>query len=165
MTAQSGTADLSFRLAMETDAEILLEFMREYYAFDGHGFDPENTPAALLKLLRNPSFGRVWLIFHGKTPVGYVALCFGYSLEFQGRDAFVDEFYLRENYRGRGWGARAMQFVEEAAHDLDIKSLHLEVTRQNVNAKVFYQKLGFQDREHHLMTKPVALGRSTPGPG
>jgi ribosomal protein S18 acetylase RimI-like enzyme len=165
MSAQSETADLSFRLAIEADAEILLEFMREYYAFDGHSFDPENTPAALLKLLRNPSFGRVWLIFDGKTPVGYVVLCFGYSLEFLGRDAFVDEFYLRENYRGRGWGARAMRFVEEVANDLEIKSLHLEVTRQNVKAKAFYQKLGFQDRAHHLMTKSIACGRSEPVPG
>lgn len=145
----------SFRLAAESDAQILLEFMREYYAFDGHFFDPEKIPSALLNLMRSPSLGRVWLILDGHIPVGYIVLCFGYSLEFLGRDAFVDEFYLREQYRGRGWGAKTMEFAESAARDLEVTALHLEVTRTNARAKAFYQKFGFQDREHHLMTRRI----------
>jgi hypothetical protein len=39
--------------------------------------------------------------------VGCVVLTLGYSLELLGRDAFIDEFYLREVYRGRGWGRQA----------------------------------------------------------
>jgi diamine N-acetyltransferase len=152
----------AFRLADAADAEILLEFMREYYAFDGHAFHPQRTPVALLRLLRDPAFGRAWLIFDGETPVGYIVLCLGYSLEFLGRDAFVDEFYLRENYRGRGWGAKAMRFVENAASELEVTCLHLEVTRPNVNAKAFYHKLGFEDHQHHLMTKWIARGWSKP---
>jgi GNAT superfamily N-acetyltransferase len=151
-------ASPGFRLAEPEDAETLLGFMREYYAFDGHPFHSEKTPAALLTLLRNPSLGRAWLILDGETPVGYIVLCLGYSLEFLGRDAFVDEFYLRENYRGRGWGRETMQFVEEAALALDVKSLHLEVTRPNVSAKAFYEHLGFRQREHHLMTKSIVGG-------
>ena len=30
-----------FRLAVESDAGTLLRFMREYYAFDGHGFEEQ----------------------------------------------------------------------------------------------------------------------------
>jgi len=36
-----------FRLAQEADDDVILEFVREYYAFDGHHFDEENSPAAL----------------------------------------------------------------------------------------------------------------------
>jgi diamine N-acetyltransferase len=103
------------RLAVESDAELLLDFMRAYYAFDGHGYDRDRARIALLRLLRNPDFGRAWVILDRDNPVGYIVICLGYSLEWLGPDAFVDEFYLREEYRGRGWGRKVMSFLEDAA--------------------------------------------------
>lgn len=127
--------------------------MREYYAFDRHAFDENLARGALLGLLGDPSLGRVWLILDGRTAVGYIVLTFGYSLEFLGHDAFIDEFYLRETYRGRGWGREALQLVEEAACRFDVRSFHLEVTRHNTSALAFYRKPGFADHEHFLMSK------------
>jgi hypothetical protein len=69
------------RLAQEADADLILGFMREYYAFDGHHFDEENSPAALMGLLRDDSLGCIWLIQDGAAAVGYVVLTLGYSLE------------------------------------------------------------------------------------
>ena len=151
-----------FRLAQETDADLILEFMSEYYAFDGHHFDEKKSHAALFGLLGNGSLGCVWLIQDGDAAVGYVVLTLGYSLELLGRDAFIDEFYLRENYRGRGWGRQAMTFVEDAARSLGVNSIHLEVTRPNTTAQQIYRKLGFEDRKHYLMTKWIARGLSKP---
>jgi diamine N-acetyltransferase len=147
----------SFRIPTDADVDLLLRLMREYYAFDHHPFDPEKSRAALTGLLRNPAFGRVWLICAGETVVGYVVLTFGYSLELLGRDAFVDEFFLLESHRGRGWGRITMEFVEQAARALEVHAIHLEVTRQNSGAQQFYPKLGFEDRGHHLMSKWIDL--------
>ena len=61
--------NLKFRLATESDTEILLEFMKAYYAYDGHGFDQEKARTALTVLLRNSNFGRVWLILNGEAAV------------------------------------------------------------------------------------------------
>jgi diamine N-acetyltransferase len=153
----------SILLAGESDAATLLQFMREYYAFDGHAFDEQKARAALIALLRDPGLGRVWLVQDDDTAVGYVVLCFGYSLEWLGRDAFVDEFFLREDYRGRGWGSKTMAFVEDAARALDIRTLHLEVVRQNTAALRLYSKLGFRDRGSTLMSKWIAQDFSKPG--
>jgi len=127
--------------------------MQEYYAFDHHAFEREKAEAALRGLLRDPTLGRVWVIGAEEAPVGYVVLTFGYSLEFLGRDAFVDELFIVDGYRDRGWGREAMEFVEQAARDLGVHAIHLEVTRHNQRAQYFYPKLGFEDREHHLMSK------------
>ena len=143
----------SFRIATESDANLILGMMREYYAFDHHPFDLDKASAALTGLLRDPSLGHAWLIRAGDNVVGYIVLTFGYSLELLGRDAFVDEFFIAENLRGRGWGRKTMEFVEEAALALGVHAIHLEVTRHNSRAQKFYPKLGFQDREHHLMSK------------
>jgi len=155
--------DPRFRLAAESDAETLLEFMQAYYAFDGHGFDRTKARMALTGLLRDANLGRAWLIFgsdsdtpDGAAAVGYVVLCFGYSLEWLGRDAFVDEFYLREEYRGRGWGRATMDFVEEAARAAGIRTLHLEAMRENDAAMKIYGKMGFRARASTLMSKWIA---------
>jgi diamine N-acetyltransferase len=145
--------DPSFRLATPDDAELLLEFMREYYAFDGHGFDKVRARAALLALLGEPAFGYAWLVLDNATPVGYIVLCLGYSLEYLGKDAFLDEFYLRASHRGRGWGRKTLDFVEEQARLRGVRSIHLEVVRGNAAAKELYRKSGYQDHEHLLMSK------------
>ena len=151
-----------FRLASDADAEILLEMMREYYAFDGHGFDASKASTALKGLLRNPQFGRVWLICDQDSAAGYIALCFGYSLEWLGRDAFVDELYLRENYRGRGWGRAAMAFVEDAARNEGIRTLHLGVVPQNARALKLYRSLGFHEHDSRFLSKWIAEGVTKP---
>jgi len=154
--------DPQFRLAVESDADTLLEFMRAYYAFDGHGFDRNKARVALARLLRDGNLGLAWLILDGETPVGYVVLCFGYSLEWLGRDAFVDEFYLREEYRGHGWGRKTMAFVEDAARAAGIRAVHLEVVRQNTAALQIYTKMGFQERKSTFLSKWIAMDDSKP---
>lgn len=156
------SSEPGFRLAVESDADVLLEFMRAYYAFDGHGFDHEKARVALTALLREAQFGRAWLILDGATPVGYIVLCFGYSLEWLGRDAFVDEFYLREEYRGLGWGRRAMAFVEDAGRAEGIRALHLEVMRQNARALELYRGLGYREHQSTFLSKWIAEDISKP---
>jgi len=152
----------SFRIATDSDADLLLPIMREYYAFDDHPFDLEKARAAVMGLLREPALGRVWLICDGENVVGYLVLTFGYSLELLGRDAFVDEFFLLENYRRQGWGRQTIEFVEQAARALGVHAIHLEVTRHNEGARQFYPKLGFEDRGHHLMSKWIDLKLQKP---
>jgi diamine N-acetyltransferase len=156
------TAEPSFRLAAESDTAALLKFMEAYYAFDGHGFDEQKARVALTTLLRDANLGRVWLILDGEAPVGYVVICFGYSLEWLGRDAFIDEFYLRQDYRGRSWGSKTMAFVEDASRSLNVRALHLEVVRQNAVALQIYRKLGFKNRESTFLSKWIAQDFSKP---
>lgn len=156
------TAEPSFRLAAESDTAMLLQFMGAYYAFDGHGFDEQKARVALTGLLRDANLGRVWLILDGEASVGYVVICFSYSLEWLGRDAFVDEFYLLPEFRRQGWGRKTMAFVEDEARSLNVRALHLEVVRQNTAALQVYRKLGFKDRESTFLSKRIARDFAKP---
>ena len=73
------------RKAGERDLEILVGFVAEYYATDGHFFDDGRVRAALETLMRDKSLGRLWVIGDGRgpsaMPVGYAVLTLGYSLE------------------------------------------------------------------------------------
>ena len=154
--------DPQFRVADEDDADALLAMMQAYYALDGHGFDREKARTALINLLRDTNLGRAWIVLDGAAVAGYIVLCFGYSLEWLGRDAFVDEFYLHEQYRGRGWGRKTMEFAEDAAKGTGIRALHLEVVRGNAPALELYRRMGFREHESTFLSKWIAQDGSKP---
>lgn len=149
-----------FRIAKATDLDAVLNFMQELFVEDQlpdqRAFDASRARSALENLINDPSRGRVLLICDGDGAVGYLALTFGYSFEFHGRDGFVDELYIRPSHRGRGWGAHAMRHAETIARSENIRALHLEVGRRNVAAQAFYRKLGYADHDRYLMTRWIA---------
>jgi ribosomal protein S18 acetylase RimI-like enzyme len=143
------------RLAAPSDLERLLPLVRELWRHERMAWDETRTPAALARLLGDASLGRVWISEDGDRAVAYLALCFGYSLEFLGRDAFVDEFYIEPDYRNRGHGFRMLEIVEAACPELGVAALHLEVDQGNERAKGLYARAGFTDHDRWLMTKRV----------
>lgn len=74
-------------------------------------------------------------------------------MEYWGKNAYVDELFILPEYRGQGLGTQALKFVEEVAYSLDIETLHLEVSRNNIKAQELYRKFGYQDHSRYLMTK------------
>ena len=145
------------RTATLADIDVILQFMRELNDFEHHPFDPSAAHRALEEFFSDPSFGVLWLICDGPRPVGYIAVTFGFSFEFRGRDAFIDEFFLLESHRHRGWGTLALQTAEDLASKYRVRALHLEVTPDNHGAFDFYRRRGFRDRGYHLMTKRLFL--------
>jgi diamine N-acetyltransferase len=145
--------DLSFKPAAPDDVEALLPMTRDFYAHEGLAFDEAIARRALLGVIGDDTFGHVFLILLAGDVAGYAVLTFGYSLEFHGRDAFVDELYLRDEYRGRGIGKRALRFLTEVCAAEGVNALHLEVERANTAAQVVYRKFGFEDHDRYLMTK------------
>ena len=79
-----------FHLANPAGIDTLMEFMRQFYAIDQYPLDEQAARTALEKIVADPSLGRVWLINHEDEAIGYIVVTFGYSLEYHGRDAFID---------------------------------------------------------------------------
>jgi ribosomal protein S18 acetylase RimI-like enzyme len=146
----------SFRPATTADEPALLELMRELYLHERMVFDEHAARAALRGVLVDPALGRAVLIEQDGIAAGYLVVCFGWSLEFHGRDAFVDELYVRERFRGQGLGGRALEVAAELCRASGVRALHLEVDRRNTRAQGVYRKAGFVDREYYLMTRRLA---------
>lgn len=148
------THEIPFELSVADEARLaeLLPLVRAYHAFDGIDMSDAQRAEAVAPLLPADSpLGRIWLIETGGRTVGYVALCLGYSIEFRGRDAFVDELYLVEQARGQGLGSRVLERVRAEARGMGIAALHLEVARDNARARALYEKWGFRTREQFTL--------------
>jgi ribosomal protein S18 acetylase RimI-like enzyme len=147
--------ETTFKAAEANHLALLIEMMRDFYQHDHLSFDKGAALAALRQILADESVGRVYLMLAGEEVVGYIVLTLGFSLEYHGRDAFIDEIYVKENYRGQGIGKKALQFIEEVCRELGVRALHLEVERTNTNAQAMYRRTGFAEQDSYLMTKRV----------
>ena len=145
--------DDPLREADGSDLELLCELMRENYAEAGYPFDPAAARECFAALIGDPALGRAWLVETEGETVGYAVLTLGYSLEYRGRDAFVDDLYLAPAQRGRGLGRAALDAAEAAARELGVRALHLEVERTNASAEALYRRRGFRDNDRQLLTK------------
>lgn len=144
---------VSFRPVESRDSEILVALCRELYEYDGTPFHEERHRGAIEKLIVHPDYGRIWIIEMNDEAIGYMVFSLGFSLEFAGRDGFLDELYLREPYRHQGIGTQAIEFLSREAKTLDVCAIHLEVERSNTTAQSFYRKHAFKDHNRYLMTK------------
>ena len=140
-------------LAAEDDLDRLLPLVAAYHAFEGITGDDDTRRAALMPLLAGSPLGAVWLIGLRRAPVGYIALSFGWSIEFGGMDGIIDEFFIRENVRGRGMGTEVLMALMPQLAQAGLKALHLEADPANEPALRLYQRRGFKVRDgYHFLT-------------
>lgn len=150
----------ALHLAGPDDLQKLLPMVTAYHAQEGIELSPEARETGLLPLLKGSPHGAVWLIGPRKAPVGYIAITFGWSIEMGGLDGFVDEFFIRENVRGRGMGTEVLAALVKELAGGGLMALHLEVSPGNERAQRLYRRLGFRTRDgFHLMT--LNLGTRT----
>lgn len=140
-------------LAGPTDIDRLLPMVAAFHAFEGIEATEAHRRAALLPLLEGSPHGAIWFIGPRLSPVGYVVVTFGWSVEFGGLDGFIDELFIRAAVRGRGMGSEALRALVATLAESGLRALHLEVAADNHTARRFYGRLGFEARDrYHLMS-------------
>jgi ribosomal protein S18 acetylase RimI-like enzyme len=146
---------LRFREATRKDEATLFPMMRALAEQEPGAihFEESAARAAFDKFLSLPAFGHIWLLYDGPALVGYIILTIGFSFEFHGHDAFIDELYIAPSHRRRGYGRQAVEFVAEKAREMGVNAIHLEVDHSNDPAIELYRRAGYEDHDRFLMTK------------
>ena len=67
----------------------------------------------------------------------------------------AEKLFVKEGYRGKGIGTRALEFLKDIARLMGVTALRLEVERKNASAHGLYRKAGFEDQDRHLMTNRI----------
>ena len=114
---------------------------------EGIATDEAQIGQTITPLLDGSPFGCVYLIGPKVAPVGYVIVTFTWSVEFGGLIAMIDEFFIRENIRGRGMGSDVLISLPRALADAGVTAIHLEVGKTNARARGLYERLGFIARD------------------
>src|SRR5499425_3373414 len=142
--------------ATPDDLEALLEMMRHLQLDDPwtEPFDEPTLRANLAELLENPVYGIAYIAREGTAPIGYLVICFEYSLEYRGKGAWLDELFVEPSYRGKGIGTQLLDLAERASREHHAKFLHLEVNHGNPAIEL-YRRRGFTQHQRFLLSKPL----------
>lgn len=141
---------VNFDLVGETEADALISLARAFHNEDGHPLSGSGE-AALRQIARGEPLARAWIVRHKDKAIGYVVLTLGYSIEYGGRDGFIDDLYLVPAARGWGFGRDLLEFALARAAELGIGTLHLEVETENEAATRLYRAAGFEETGRRLM--------------
>lgn len=130
--------------------EKLATLCAAFHAEAGIEQSDEGRSAAIAPLLEGSPYGAIYLIGPPRAAIGYIAICFGWSIEFGGLDAIVDEVYIRPGVRGRGIASEALIALPKALATAGLRAIHLEVDRENEAAVKLYKRAGFRPREQYM---------------
>lgn len=139
------------RRARPSDLAALIGLVAEYCEHDRHVFDRARAEAGLAPLLESDEHGVVWVAdAAGDGLAGYAVVTWGWSVESGGRDALLDEIYVRR--RGEGLGSA---FAEHVLGDLrrrGISRAFLETEAHNESARRLYRRFGFVEEDSVWMS-------------
>ena len=146
---------ITFKPLEIADIEIITQMMQDFYAIDNYPMDVEVTKTLFQEFISNEHLGKSWLIYSENEIVGYIILTFIFSFEYGGKIAFLDELFIKETARGKGFGKEAIQFIQQEVPKLSLKLLYLEVEPHNENAQKLYLAHDFELHNRKLMKYKV----------
>lgn len=141
------------RQASSREIPILLGFIKSYYKLESIVFFEDKVYKALIELINSNNIGRVWLIYLNNKAIGYIVLCFSYSLVSFGQDGMIDEFYIDDEYRKKGISTQILNIVMKNSKKLGLNCLYLEISKNNIAAQTLYEKLNFKVRDNYFLMK------------
>ena len=145
----------SLHLATAEDLAKLLPLVAAFHEQQSYDTSPDHQRDAITPLLDGSPHGAVWLIGPRRAPVGYVVVSFGWSVEFGGLDAIVDELFIRSAVRKRGMGGEALDGLAKALREGGIRAMHLEARLGDETLQRFYARAHFKARDGYALMSRV----------
>jgi GNAT superfamily N-acetyltransferase len=144
------------RVAQLTDVAMLATLMIEVYAEADFPLSHEAAERAFELLIRSPERGVIWILECDATPAGFIVLTVMYAMEYGGLRGFVDDFYVRPQFRKRGLGGQALAIVKAHCLARGVRALFVQTGPDNDVAQRVYKRAGFTDTGHLLFVQPLA---------
>ena len=104
------------------------------------------------ELLQTHLFGsspiaHVFLAYENETPIGFALYFYNFSTFVGKPGIYLEDLYVREPFRGRGYGKALLEKLIQKAKEKDCGRLEWSVLNWNKPAIDFYKKMGAQPME------------------
>lgn len=134
---------LVIRKATAADATLIVDMIRELADFEHELEQVDVTPQDLLRdgFGANPSFYASVADWDGQ-PAAYALYFFTYSTWAGRPSLFVEDLFVRAQFRSKGIGKALLQHMAVIARERNCFGMHWEVLDWNATAIDFYRSLG-----------------------
>lgn len=144
-------------LARDLDLPTVLPLVFGFYEHFGFPWNEGRKREVLSEILASPQVGRLWLVRDAGEAVGYALVIYFLSLEFDGRVAVLDEFFLEPRCRGKGLGGWVLRHLGDQLAGEGIEVIRLEVDERHPEAAALYARQGFQREPREIWSRRTGV--------
>ena len=143
------------RPMVKQDKPEILQMMRVFYDSPAvqHTAPDDILEKDIDDCLSDMPFLEGFVIEQEKQIVGYAMTAVSYTTEYGGICIWLEDLYLKPEYRHSGIAGKLFKFIED--YYPDAVRFKLEVEPENEFAVKAYQKYGYQVSPYFLMTKEM----------
>ncbi len=144
--------EITFRNFVKEDRESFFVMVKKFYAPPAvlHFPSDEVMLSAFDAAIEMPEFVKGYLFECDGKAVGYAMVSLKFETEVGGLAAWIEEFFVEEEFRGKGIGSRFFEFLAEEFKG-KIKRIRLEAGEDNLDAIRLYKRLGFEFLDYRQM--------------
>lgn len=146
---------VKFRRVTADDREVYLQMVDDFYHSDAvlHDVPHEYFENAFDELMRSDDYLVCYIFDVDGCAAGYALLVKSYSQEVGGVAVWVDELYVKSEYRSKGIGSTFFEFMQ---NEYPAARYRLEVEPGNTRAVELYKRMGFKPLEYVQLVKDKA---------
>jgi GNAT superfamily N-acetyltransferase len=138
---------MTIRKITQTDKHIYTEMAKDFYSSPAvlENIPEENILNSFELFLDGTPYGDAFIFELDGQTVGYGVLAYTHSQEAGGRVVWIEEIYVKDEYRGRGFGSEFLEFVKK---NIPARRYRLETEPENERAAALYRRHGFEHFEY-----------------
>lgn len=144
---------MKLRELKRQDKEAYVAMSKEFYESEAvlHPVPERNFERTFDLLLSGSPFAKACIAENDNgSAVGYALLSFSWSNEAGGFVVWLEEIYIRPEFRNAGLGRLIISKIVNK-YGKDAARFRLEVEASNTGAKRLYQRIGFQELQYQQM--------------
>ena len=140
---------MSIQKATLNDLDSLAELFDLYRIFYQQKSDLSGAREFIKERLNNEE-SVVFIAFDENNPIGFVQLYPSFSSVSMKRTWVLNDLYVSESVRGKGFGEKLIKKAITFAKDTGAKGILLETNIENVTAQRLYERIGFTKETNHF---------------
>ena len=138
---------MTIRKITKNDKHIYTEMVKDFYSSPAvlENIPEENITSSFDLFLADTPYGDAFIFESEGQVAGYGVLAYTHSQEAGGKVVWIEEIYVKKEYRGRGLGSEFLEFVKES---IPARRYRLETEPENTRAAELYRRHGFEHFEY-----------------
>ena len=144
------------RKLTENHRDLYIRMAEEFYSSDAvlHPIPRAYIERTADEALQSDAYAEIYLLECEGDPAGYGLTARTFSQEAGGSVLWIEELYIREQFRSRGLGREFFSYIEEKNKDRTAR-IRLEVEEENTRAASLYERLGYEKLDYKQMIKDL----------
>lgn len=146
------------RKIRESDRESFICMSEMMYASDAvlSSVPQKHHIRAFEELMKSDIYAEAYIIEYSGETAGYALIAKTYSREAGGTVIWIEEIYIKEQFRGKGLGSEFLNYIEKNK-PAGTARLRLEAEEYNTGAVELYKRIGYRRLEYIQLVKDFPL--------